>query len=63
MKITHTKQVDRCDGECEVYARVVGFYRPVKQFNNGKKAEFNDRKLFEVKNGFEKLHEMRKTKE
>jgi anaerobic ribonucleoside-triphosphate reductase len=28
---------------CEVYTRVVGYYRPVKAFNRGKKAEYKDR--------------------
>jgi anaerobic ribonucleoside-triphosphate reductase len=27
-----------------VYTRVVGYYRPVQQFNPGKKAEFAERK-------------------
>ncbi len=31
---------EHCDSPCEVYSRVVGFLRPVKQWNNGKKAEF-----------------------
>jgi ribonucleoside-triphosphate reductase len=31
---------------CEVYSRVVGFIRPVRQWNNGKTAEFHDRKAF-----------------
>jgi ribonucleoside-triphosphate reductase (formate) len=29
---------------CEVYSRVVGYLRPVKQWNKGKKEEFKDRK-------------------
>jgi len=33
--------------ECEVYSRVVGYIRPVKQWNNGKQAEFKDRSLFD----------------
>lgn len=32
----------------EVYSRVVGFYRPVQQFNKGKQAEFIDRKEFDA---------------
>ena len=28
----------------EVYSRVVGYYRPVDQWNKGKQAEFEDRK-------------------
>ena len=33
---------------CEVYSRVVGYLRPVNQWNNGKSAEFNDRKMFNI---------------
>jgi ribonucleoside-triphosphate reductase len=29
-----------CAETCEIYSRVVGFLRPVEQWNNGKKAEF-----------------------
>jgi ribonucleoside-triphosphate reductase len=35
--------------ECEVFARVVGYLRPVKQWNEGKQAEFSQRKLFDKK--------------
>ncbi len=37
-----------CDGETEVYSRVVGYLRPVKQWNNGKQAEFHQRRTFKV---------------
>ena len=33
----------------EVYSRVVGYIRPVEQWNKGKQAEFADRKEFKVK--------------
>jgi ribonucleoside-triphosphate reductase len=33
----------------EVYSRVVGYIRPVEQWNKGKQAEFDDRKEFVVK--------------
>jgi ribonucleoside-triphosphate reductase (formate) len=33
---------------CEVYSRVVGYLRPVKQWNLGKQAEYNDRKEYRV---------------
>lgn len=33
---------------CEVYSRVVGYIRPTTQWNDGKRAEFKDRVLFEV---------------
>jgi hypothetical protein len=32
----------------EVYTRVVGYYRPVSAFNEGKKAEYADRKVFNL---------------
>jgi len=34
---------------CEVYSRVMGYYRPIKQFNEGKKQEFKERKTFKIK--------------
>ena len=33
--------------KCEVYSRVVGYLRPISQWNNGKKAEFYDRKEYD----------------
>ena len=32
--------------KCEVYSRVVGYLRPVSQYNLRKKSEFKDRKVF-----------------
>jgi len=37
-----------CNEETEVYSRVVGYLRPVKQWNNGKQAEFGMRKTYKV---------------
>jgi len=37
-----------CHQETEVYSRVVGYLRPVKQWNDGKKAEFEMRKHFNL---------------
>lgn len=37
-----------CGSECEVYSRVVGYIRPVKQWNKGKKLEFQTRKTFKI---------------
>ena len=34
--------------KCEVYSRVVGYLRPVDNWNEGKREEFKDRKLFNV---------------
>jgi len=32
--------------ECEQWTRVMGYFRPVDNFNKGKKQEFKDRKYF-----------------
>lgn len=42
------KKCDTCDSETEVYSRVVGYLRPVGQWNNGKQTEFCMRKTFNV---------------
>ncbi len=35
--------------ECEVYARIVGYYRSVKNWNKGKASEYQDRVNFDMK--------------
>lgn len=35
-----------CGKECEVYSRIVGYFRPVNRWNVGKKEEYLDRKTF-----------------
>ncbi|MEM2618246.1 MAG: ribonucleoside triphosphate reductase, partial [Candidatus Hadarchaeales archaeon] len=37
-----------CGGDCEVYSRVVGYYRPVQNWNVGKREEFRLRTYFSV---------------
>jgi ribonucleoside-triphosphate reductase len=37
-----------CDQKTEVYSRVVGYLRPVKQWNEGKQAEYGNRRSFKV---------------
>ncbi|MBA7529772.1 hypothetical protein ES705_21971 [subsurface metagenome] len=32
--------------ECEIWSRVMGYYRPVSEFNIGKKSEFKERVYF-----------------
>jgi len=39
----------KCNVKTEVYSRVVGYLRPVQQWNKGKKEEFKQRKTFVVK--------------
>ena len=38
-----------CGEECSVWSRVTGYFRPVSNWNHGKKEEFKDRKTFSVK--------------
>lgn len=38
-----------CHQPVEVYSRIVGYLRPVSQWNNGKLSEFNIRKTFSLK--------------
>ena len=42
------KRCPRCGAETEVYSRVVGYLRPVKQWNEGKQAEFAQRTHYQV---------------
>lgn len=39
-----------CQGEMTIYSRVVGYYRPVKSWNDGKKQEYSTRKEFSLEN-------------
>lgn len=42
------KQLKEVKGEvCEVWARVVGYMRPVKAWNEGKVSEYKDRAMFD----------------
>jgi anaerobic ribonucleoside-triphosphate reductase len=42
-------QKEHIEGEkCEVYSRVVGYLRPVEQWNDGKAREFKQRKTFKL---------------
>ena len=45
-KVKESRENERT--KCEVYSRIVGYYRPVNQWNDGKQAEFNDRKTFKA---------------
>ena len=38
----------KCGEKTEVYSRVCGYFRPVSNWNKGKKEEFKDRKTYEV---------------
>ncbi len=36
-----------CGERCEVYSRVVGYFRPISQWNDGKQSEYKIRKTFD----------------
>lgn len=36
---------------CEIYSRVVGYLRPVQNWNKGKRQEFLERRTYQVKSG------------
>jgi hypothetical protein len=39
----------KCNEKVEVFSRVVGYFRPVARWNDGKKEEFSERKTFSQK--------------
>ena len=47
-----------CHQETEVYSRVVGYLRPIKQWNCGKQAEYGDRKTFKAAEGVDVRSQM-----
>ena len=40
-----------CGKATEVYSRITGYYRPVKNWNDGKAEEFKERKLYDIEEG------------
>jgi ribonucleoside-triphosphate reductase len=44
-----------CGAETEVYSRITGYYRPVKNWNNGKSQEYKDRVVYDFEKSW-KLH-------
>ena len=39
-----------CGNETEVYSRITGYYRPVKNWNDGKAQEYRERKTYDIAN-------------
>ncbi len=39
---------DKCGAETEIYSRITGYYRPLKNWNDGKQKEFKDRKEYVI---------------
>lgn len=46
----------KCGQKTEVYSRVCGYFRPVQNWNRGKKQEFKDRKNYEVGAGVSEIY-------
>lgn len=46
-------RMTKCNEKVEVFSRVVGYFRPVARWNDGKKEEFSERKTFEEKKALE----------
>ncbi len=46
--------MSKCNAQCEVYSRIVGYLRPVNNWNDGKKEEFAERKTYDTKKALEK---------
>lgn len=40
--------MSKCKGKTEVYSRIVGYFRPVQQWNKGKKHEYFNRTMYNV---------------
>ncbi len=38
----------KCEKKCEIYSRIVGYLRPIEQWNKGKQEEYHLRKTFKV---------------
>lgn len=39
----------KCKAKVETYSRIVGYFRPVQQWNDGMREQFKDRKMFDLK--------------
>ena len=49
----------KCGMKCEIFSRVVGYMRPVHQWNKGKKEEFKDRVEFDESVSLDSKHAQR----
>ena len=41
-----SRKITTCGRKTEVYSRVCGYFRPIENWNRGKKEEFKDRKAY-----------------
>jgi anaerobic ribonucleoside-triphosphate reductase len=47
--VVQEEQAQEAQVPCEVYSRIVGYLRPVQNWNKGKKQEFAARRTYQVK--------------
>ena len=52
-----------CGEETEEYSRITGYYRPVKNWNDGKLQEFKERKVYDVEHSHVKQENFRETEQ
>lgn len=58
MSIDEVELKDEERQPCEIWTRVMGYHRPVSEFNKGKKEEFAERKYFTEKNAIHRMEDM-----
>ena len=46
METTDIKLSDNERQKCEIWTRVMGYYRPIEKYNLGKRSEYKERKCF-----------------
>ncbi len=57
MQMTENTEITLKDEErqpCEIWTRVMGYFRPMSEFNIGKKSEFAERRYFKETRAVEK---------
>ena len=57
MTVEDIKLNDSERTQCEVWSRVMGYHRPVSEYNKGKKSEFYARKCFVEEKAVARLYE------
>jgi anaerobic ribonucleoside-triphosphate reductase len=60
-KMEKSTKNGKCNKETEVYSRVVGYFRPIKNWNDGKREEFANRVTFNEKKALESKIEHKTT--
>ncbi len=55
-----TPECPTCGARCEVWSRIVGYFRPVDQWNTGKKSEYVQRKEYAVPAAAKKIYAHRR---